>query len=92
MSKDKLIYKDDGTVDFKSPFYKDTRYNGKLVRLEDVAEETYQRALKTIDDSLYELIGKDESNPDEFYEDYMECLPHILKNISEFQNTINEED
>ena len=75
-----------------SPFYKDTRVNGKLVRLEDVIDETTERAIKVIDDSLYELIGKDEDNPDEFYEDYMECLPHILKNISEFQNKINEED
>ena len=84
MSKDKLIYKDDGTVDFKSPFYKDTRYNGKLVRLEDVAEETYQRALKTIDDSLYELIGTDESNPDEFYEDYHEAFGLVIEELKQF--------
>ena len=85
MSKDKLIYKDDGTVDFKSLLYKDTK-------LEEIISIVSKRAIEVIDDSLYELIGKDESNPDEFYEDYMECLPHILKNISEFQNTINEED
>ena len=84
MSKDKLIYKDDGTVDFKSPFYKDTRYNGKLVRLEDVAEETYQRALKTIDDSLYELIGTDESNPDEFFEDYHEAFELVIEELKQF--------
>ncbi len=36
-----------------SAFYKDTRFNGKLVRLEDVIDEVYNRALKTIDDSLY---------------------------------------
>ena len=78
MSKDKLIYKDDGTVDYNS--------------LEEIISIVSKRAIEVIDDSLYELIGKDEDNPDEFYEDYMECLPHILKNISEFQNTINEED
>jgi len=78
MSKDKLIYKDDGTVDYNS--------------LEEIISIVSERAIEVIDDSLYELIGKDEDNPDEFYEDYMECLPHILKNISEFQNTINEED
>ena len=85
MSKDKLIYKDDGTVDFKSLLYKDTK-------LEEIISIVSERAIEVIDDSLYELIGKDEGNPDEFYEDYMECLPHILKNISEFQNKINEED
>ena len=84
MSKDKLIYKDDGTVDFNSPFYKDTRYNGKLVRLEDVAEETYQKALKTIDDSLYELIGTSESNPDEFYEDYHEAFELVIEELKQF--------
>ena len=84
MNKDKLTYKDDGTVDFKSPFYKDTRYNGKLVRLEDVIDETYQRALKTIDDSLYELIGTDESNPDEFYEDYHEAFELVIEELKQF--------
>ena len=78
MSKNKLIYKDDGTVDYNS--------------LEEIISIVSERAIEVIDDSLYELIGKDEDNPDEFYEDYMECLPHILKNISEFQNKINEED
>ena len=60
--------------------------------LEEVIKITSDRAIEVIDDSLYELIGKDESDPDGFYEDYMECLPHIVKNISKFQNTINEED
>ena len=36
-----------------STFYKDTRINGKLVRLEDVIDEVYNRALKNIDDGLY---------------------------------------
>ena len=30
-----------------SAFYKDTRINGKLIRLEDVIEEIYDRALET---------------------------------------------
>ena len=75
-----------------STFYKDTRVNGSLVRLEDVIDEVTERAIKVIDDSLYELIGKDEDNPDEFYEDYMECLGHIVKNVSKFQQAIDEED
>ena len=60
--------------------------------LEQIIEIVSERAIEVIDDSLYEMIGKDEDDPDGFYEDYMECLPHILKNISEFQNKINEED
>ena len=69
-----------------STFYKDTRYNGKLVRLEDVIEETYQRALAVIDDALYELIGTSESNPDEFYEDYKEAFGHIIEELQKFHN------
>ena len=75
-----------------STFYKDTRYDGKLVRLEDVIDLVSERAIETIDDSLYELLGTDESNPDEFYQDYMEALPHIVKNISKFQNVIDNEE
>ena len=76
-----------------STFYKDTRVNGSLVRLEDVIDEVTERAIKVIDDSLYELIGTSESDPDEFYEDYMECLQHIVKNVGKFQNALgNEED
>lgn len=71
-----------------STFYKDTRVNGSLVRLEDVIDEVTERAIKVIDDSLYELIGTSEDNPDEFYEDYMECLNHIVKNVSKFQTGI----
>jgi len=78
MSKDKLIYKDDGTVDYNS--------------LEEIISIVSERAIEVIDDSLYELIGKDEDDPDGFYEDYMECLPHIVKNISEFQNTVATDD
>ena len=60
--------------------------------LEEIIKITSERAIEVIDDSLYELIGKDESDPDGFYEDYMECLPHIVKNISKFQNIVDEED
>ena len=69
-----------------SAFYKDTRFNGKLVRLEDVIDETTERAIQTIDDSLYELIGTSESNPDEFYEDYKEALDFIVKNLQKFKD------
>ncbi len=47
--------------------YKDTRFNGKLVRLEDVIDEIYDRALETIDDGLYELL--ENKDDDEFYMD-----------------------
>ena len=69
-----------------SAFYKDTRFNGKLVRLEDIIDETTERAIQTIDDSLYELIGTSESNPDEFYEDYKEALDLIVKNLQKFKD------
>ena len=69
-----------------SAFYKDTRFNGKLVRLEDIIDETTKRAIEVIDDSLYELIGTDESNPDEFYEDYKEALDLIVKNLQKFKD------
>ena len=69
-----------------STFYKDTRVNGSLLRLEDVIEETYNRALATIDDALYELINKDEDNPDEFYEDYKEAFEHVVKQLKKFHD------
>ena len=69
-----------------SPFYKDTRVNGSLLRLEDVIEETYNRALTTIDDALYELINENEDNPDEFYEDYREAFEHVVKQLKKFHN------
>ena len=69
-----------------STFYEDTRVNGKLVRLEDVIEETYNRALATIDDALYELIGTSESDPDEFYEDYKEAFEHVIKQLKKFHD------
>ena len=67
-----------------SAFYKDTRFNGKLVRLEDVIDETYKRALKTIDDSLYELLN--DKDDDEFYMDYKEAFGHIVEELQKFHN------
>ena len=61
-----------------SAFYKDTRFNGKLVRLEDVIDEIYDRALETIDDGLYELL---EPKDDEFYMDYKEAFPLIVEEL-----------
>ena len=69
-----------------STFYKDTRVNGKLARLEDVIDETYKRALRVIDDSLYELIGTSESDPDEFYMDYREAYWLIIEELKKFHN------
>ena len=71
-----------------STFYKDTRINGKLVRLEDIIEETYNRALTTIDDALYELLdGPDiDGNEDEFYVDYKEAFGHVVEELQKFHN------
>jgi hypothetical protein len=67
-----------------SAFYKDTRFNGKLLRLEDVIDEVYNRALETIDESLYELlVNKDD---DEFYMDYKEAFGHIVEELQKFHN------
>ena len=70
-----------------SAFYKDTRINGKLIRLEDVIEEIYDRALETIDESLYELLNN--KDDDEFYEDYKEAFPLIIEKLQKFHD--NEE-
>jgi hypothetical protein len=67
-----------------SAFYKDTRFNGKLVRLEDVIDEVYYRALKTIDDGLYELLN--DKDDDEFYEDYKEAFPLIVDKLQRFHD------
>ena len=73
-----------------SAFYKDTRFNGKLVRLEEVINEVYERALKAIDDGLYELLNdKDE---DEFYEDYKEAFGHIVEELQKFHNYESDEE
>jgi len=67
-----------------STFYKDTRYNGKLLRLEDVIEEVYNRALETIDESLYELL--ENKDDDEFYMDYKEAFGDIVEKLMKFHN------
>ena len=67
-----------------STFYKDTRINGKLVRLEDIIDVIYARALETIDDSLYELLNN--KDDDEFYEDYKEAFGHIVEKLQAFHN------
>ena len=67
-----------------SAFYKDTRFNGKLVRLEDVIDEVYNRALKTIDDGLYELLN--DKDDDEIYIDYKEAFGHIVEELQKFHN------
>jgi len=69
-----------------SAFYRDTRFNGKLVRLEDVIQEATERAIQVIDDSLYELIGTSESDPDEFYMDYKEAFGHVVEELQKFHN------
>ena len=60
--------------------------------LEEIISIVSERAIEVIDDSLYEMIGTDESDPDQFYEDYMECLEHIIKNVSKFQQVVNDEE
>ena len=67
-----------------STFYKDTRYNGKLLRLEDVIEEVYNRALETIDESLYELL--ENKDDDEFYMDYREAFGDVIEKLTKFHN------
>ena len=70
-----------------STLYKDTRINGKLVRLEDVIEETYNRALTTIDDALYELLDyTNNRHEDEFYMDYKEAFGHVVEELQKFHN------
>ena len=64
--------------------YKDTRINGKLVRLEDVIDEIYNRALETIDDGLYELL--ENKDDEEFYMDYKEAFPLIVEKLQKFHN------
>jgi|TARA_R100000081_G_scaffold84241_1_gene52657 Tfp pilus assembly ATPase PilU len=69
-----------------STFYKDTRYDGKLVRLEDVIDEVYNRALTTIDDALYELLDDTDGNEEEFYMDYKEAFGHVVEQLKRFHN------
>ena len=64
--------------------YRDTRISGKLVRLEDVIDEIYDRALKAIDDGLYELL--ENKDDDEFYIDYKEAFPLIVEKLQKFHD------
>ena len=64
--------------------YRDTRISGKLVRLEDVMDEIYNRALETIDDGLYELL--ENKDDEEFYMDYKEAFPLIVEKLQKFHN------
>jgi hypothetical protein len=50
--------------------------------LEDIIEETYNRALTVIDDALYELL--DDEDDDEFYMDYKEAFPLIVEKLKKF--------
>ena len=69
-----------------STFYKDTRVNGKLISLEDIIEETYNRALTTIDDALYELLNDTDLCQLEFYMDYKEAFGHVVEQLNKFHN------
>ena len=64
--------------------YKDTRISGKLVRLEDIIDVAYDRALKTIDDTLYDLL--ENKDDDEFYMDYKEAFPLIVEKLQKFHD------
>ena len=52
--------------------------------LEDIIDEIYNRALKTIDDGLYELL--DDKDDDEFYMDYKEAFPLIVEKLQKFHD------
>ena len=52
--------------------------------LEDIIDEIYDRALKTIDDGLYELL--DDKDDDEFYMDYKEAFPLIVEKLQKFHD------
>ena len=67
-----------------SAFYKDTRFEGKLVRLEDVIDVVYARALETIDESLYELLN--DKDDEEFYMDYKEAFGDVVDKLQKFHN------
>ena len=59
--------------------------------LEQIIEIVSERAIEVIDDSLYELIGTSESDPDEFYEDYKEVFGHVVEQLNKFHNVEDEE-
>jgi len=50
--------------------------------LEQVIKIAYDRALKNIDDSLYELLSN--KDDEEFYMDYKEAFGHIIEELKKF--------
>jgi hypothetical protein len=50
--------------------------------LEQVIKIAYERALKNIDDSLYELLSN--KDDEEFYMDYKEAFGHIIEELKKF--------
>ena len=54
--------------------------------LEQIISIVSERAIEVIDDSLYEMIGKDEDDPDGFYEDYKEAFGHVVEQLKRFHN------
>ena len=50
--------------------------------LEQVIKIAYNRALKNIDDSLYELLSN--KDDEEFYMDYKEAFGHIIEELKKF--------
>jgi len=59
-----------------------------MTKLEDVIYEIYNRALKTIDDGLYEFLENGQPD-DEFYMDYKEAFTDIVNRL---QQDINPTD
>lgn len=50
--------------------------------LERVIEIVYDRALETIDESLYELLS--DKDDDEFYMDYKEVFGNVVEKLKKF--------
>ena len=50
--------------------------------LEQVIKIAYDRALKNIDDSVYELLSN--KDDEEFYMDYKEAFGHIIEELKKF--------
>ena len=58
-----------------------------MTKLEKITEDTYNRALDTIDKSLYELLEYDiTSIDDSFYIDYKEAFNDIVEKLKEHIN------
>ena len=62
-----------------------------MTKLEKITEDTYNRALDTIDKSLYELLEYDiTSIDDSFYIDYKEAFNDIVEKLKEHINPANK--